>query len=101
MRAAIFGATIDDVPNCSNYVRASSRLTHTDPKAELELSQWHSPLASRHKIVFPPGKSLAFDGFDRYRFWFSNRGFVKAIFAILRKTQKQLVWGDGVQINGD
>ncbi len=34
MRAAIFGATIDDVPKLLEYVRASSRLTHTDPKAE-------------------------------------------------------------------
>jgi ADP-ribosyl-[dinitrogen reductase] hydrolase len=34
MRAAIFGATIDDVPKMLEYVRASSRLTHTDPKAE-------------------------------------------------------------------
>jgi ADP-ribosylglycohydrolase len=35
MRAAILGATIDDVPKLLEYVRASSRLTHTDPKAEL------------------------------------------------------------------
>jgi ADP-ribosylglycohydrolase len=34
MRAAIFGAAIDDVPRMLNFVRASSRLTHTDPKAE-------------------------------------------------------------------
>jgi ADP-ribosyl-[dinitrogen reductase] hydrolase len=34
MRAAIFGATIDDIPKLLEYVRASSRLTHTDPKAE-------------------------------------------------------------------
>ena len=34
MRAAILGATIDDVPKLLEYVRASSRLTHTDPKAE-------------------------------------------------------------------
>ena len=34
MRAAIFGAAIDDLPLMLNMVRASSRLTHTDPKAE-------------------------------------------------------------------
>jgi ADP-ribosylglycohydrolase len=34
MRAPIFGATIDDVPQLLNFVQASSRLTHTDPKAE-------------------------------------------------------------------
>ncbi len=34
MRAAILGATIDDIPKLLEYVRASSRLTHTDPKAE-------------------------------------------------------------------
>jgi ADP-ribosyl-[dinitrogen reductase] hydrolase len=34
MRAAIFGATMDDVSKLLEYVRASSRLTHTDPKAE-------------------------------------------------------------------
>lgn len=34
MRAAILGATIDDVPKLREFVRASSRLTHTDPKAE-------------------------------------------------------------------
>ena len=34
MRAAIFGAAIDDLPLMLRLVRASSRLTHTDPKAE-------------------------------------------------------------------
>ena len=34
MRAAIFGAALNDVPSISNFVRASSRLTHSDPKAE-------------------------------------------------------------------
>ena len=34
MRAAILGATIDDVSNLLEFVRSSSRLTHTDPKAE-------------------------------------------------------------------
>ena len=34
MRAAIFGAAIDDVPLMLEMVRASSRLTHSDPKAE-------------------------------------------------------------------
>ncbi len=34
MRAAILGATIDDLPQLLNFVRASSRITHSDPKAE-------------------------------------------------------------------
>ncbi len=34
MRAAILGATIDDVSKLLEFVRSSSRLTHTDPKAE-------------------------------------------------------------------
>lgn len=34
MRAAIFGAALDDVPLMLEMVRASSRLTHSDPKAE-------------------------------------------------------------------
>lgn len=34
MRAAIFGAAIDDVSRMLKLVRASSRLTHIDPKAE-------------------------------------------------------------------
>ncbi|PHQ34950.1 ADP-ribosylglycohydrolase family protein [Rhodopirellula bahusiensis] len=34
MRAAIFGAAIVDVPSLLKMVRASSRLTHSDPKAE-------------------------------------------------------------------
>lgn len=34
MRASIFGACIDDVPKLLRFVIASSRLTHTDPKAE-------------------------------------------------------------------
>ncbi|MCO8123510.1 ADP-ribosylglycohydrolase family protein [Stieleria sp. TO1_6] len=34
MRAAIMGAAIDDVPLMLEMVRASSRLTHSDPKAE-------------------------------------------------------------------
>lgn len=33
MRAAIFGASFDDLPLMLRMVRASSRLTHTDPKA--------------------------------------------------------------------
>ncbi len=35
MRAAIFGAALDDVALMLDLVRASSRLTHSDPKAEL------------------------------------------------------------------
>jgi len=34
MRAAIFGAAFDDLPKMLQFVRSSSRLTHTDPKAE-------------------------------------------------------------------
>lgn len=34
MRAPIFGAAIDDLPLMLDFVRASSRLTHSDPKAE-------------------------------------------------------------------
>ena len=34
MRAAIFGATIDDSQLLLEFIRASSRLTHSDPKAE-------------------------------------------------------------------
>ncbi len=34
MRAAIFGAALNDVPSMLEFVRASSRLTHSDPKAE-------------------------------------------------------------------
>lgn len=34
MRAAIFGAAIDDMQQMLEFVRASSRLTHSDPKAE-------------------------------------------------------------------
>ena len=34
MRAAIFGATIDDLQRMLEFIRASSRLTHSDPKAE-------------------------------------------------------------------
>ncbi|MFG0264136.1 MAG: ADP-ribosylglycohydrolase family protein [Rhodopirellula sp. JB055] len=34
MRAAIFGAAFDDLPSLLKMVRASSRLTHSDPKAE-------------------------------------------------------------------
>lgn len=34
MRAAIFGATVDDLPQLQKLVRSASRITHTDPKAE-------------------------------------------------------------------
>ena len=34
MRAAILGATMEDVPKLLEFVRSSSRMTHTDPKAE-------------------------------------------------------------------
>lgn len=34
MRAAILGAAMDDLPQLAAFVQASTRLTHTDPKAE-------------------------------------------------------------------
>jgi ADP-ribosylglycohydrolase len=34
MRAAIFGAAIDEIETIERFVRVSSRITHTDPKAE-------------------------------------------------------------------
>jgi ADP-ribosylglycohydrolase len=34
MRAAILGAALDDVESIKRYVRAATRITHTDPKAE-------------------------------------------------------------------
>jgi ADP-ribosyl-[dinitrogen reductase] hydrolase len=34
MRAAILGAAIDDLDELAAYMRTSSRITHTDPKAE-------------------------------------------------------------------
>ncbi len=34
MRAAILGATIEDLPTMLEFVRASSRVSHADPKAE-------------------------------------------------------------------
>ena len=47
MRAAIFGAAFDDVDSMLRMVRASSRLTHKDPKAEhgaiaIAFAAWHS-----------------------------------------------------------
>lgn len=35
MRAPVLGAAIDDLAKLGEYVRASARITHTDPKAEL------------------------------------------------------------------
>ncbi len=35
MRSAVLGAAIDDLAKLGDYVRASTRLTHTDPRAEL------------------------------------------------------------------
>jgi ADP-ribosyl-[dinitrogen reductase] hydrolase len=34
MRAAIFGAALDDLDQIAAYVRTSTRITHSDPKAE-------------------------------------------------------------------
>jgi ADP-ribosylglycohydrolase len=34
MRAAIFGAVFDDLDTMTEFVRASTRITHSDPKAE-------------------------------------------------------------------
>lgn len=47
MRAAIFGAAIDDISTILQFVRVSTRLTHSDPKAEygaiaVALAAWHS-----------------------------------------------------------
>ena len=55
MRAAIFGAAFDDTPLMLDLVRASSRLTHTDPKAEygaiaVALAASHS---RKHETIEP------------------------------------------------
>jgi ADP-ribosyl-[dinitrogen reductase] hydrolase len=46
MRSAIFGAIFDDIDQIVSFVRASSHVTHTDPKAEfgaiaVALATWH------------------------------------------------------------
>ncbi|EGF24250.1 ADP-ribosylglycohydrolase family protein [Rhodopirellula baltica] len=51
MRAAIFGAAIDDRSLMLDFVRASSRLTHSDPKAEQGAIA--VALAARHARTFP------------------------------------------------
>lgn len=45
MRSPILGATIDDTDQLRRFVRASTRLTHTDPKAEY--GAWIVALAAR------------------------------------------------------
>ena len=50
MRAAIFGAAIDDLPQMLESVCASSRLTHTDPKAEFGAIA--VALAARHSHLY-------------------------------------------------
>lgn len=55
MRAAILGAAIDDIELLRQFVRVSSRITHTDPKAEqgamaIALA---ASVASRQRIVRP------------------------------------------------
>ncbi|MEP3833898.1 ADP-ribosylglycohydrolase family protein [Rhodopirellula bahusiensis] len=51
MRAAIFGAAIVDVPSLLKMVRASSRLTHSDPKAEYGAIA--VALAAKHSRLHP------------------------------------------------
>jgi ADP-ribosylglycohydrolase len=46
MRAAIFGAAVDDLDLLRQFVRASTRITHTDPKAEF--GALAVALAARH-----------------------------------------------------
>ena len=55
MRAAIFGAAIDDLHETVALVKASTRVTHTDPKAEhgaiaVALAAW---MAKRNHAVIP------------------------------------------------
>jgi ADP-ribosylglycohydrolase len=58
MRAAVLGAVVDDLDRLGALVRASTRVTHTDPRAEagalaVALAAWH---ARRHA---PPADYLA------------------------------------------
>lgn len=50
MRAAVFGASIDDMPLMLELVRGSSRVTHCDPKAEYGAIA--VALAARHSRKF-------------------------------------------------
>jgi ADP-ribosyl-[dinitrogen reductase] hydrolase len=72
MRAAIFGAAFDDVPLMLRMVRASSRLTHTDPKAEFgaiavalaaKHSRDHNPIDAR-KWLSQVAEAIGNDGTD-------------------------------------
>ncbi len=55
MRAAILGAAIDDPDALREFVRASSRLTHTDPKAEYGALAvaLAAQLVRAHEIITP------------------------------------------------
>lgn len=46
MRAAVLGAAVDDLDQLRALVRRSTRITHTDPKAEY--GAWAVALAARH-----------------------------------------------------
>ena len=55
MRAAIFGAAIDDVERLVSYVRASSRITHSDPKAEFgAIAVAMATFMARHNSLIAP-----------------------------------------------
>ena len=55
MRAAILGVTIRDESTLREFVRASSRITHTDPKAEIGAFAvaWAARLAADNTTVVP------------------------------------------------
>jgi ADP-ribosylglycohydrolase len=64
MRAPIIGAAVDDLNLARELVRASTRMTHTDPKAEagalaVTLAAWH---ARRHR---PPDSGAYLDDLSR------------------------------------
>ncbi|MDP1563871.1 MAG: ADP-ribosylglycohydrolase family protein [Pirellulaceae bacterium] len=64
MRAAILGVVISDVTQLRQFVRVSSRLTHTDPKAELGAFAVAvaAHMAASHEVVDP----------DHYLDWLSE-----------------------------
>lgn len=73
MRAAILGAAIDDRQQLRDFVRASTRLTHTDPKAEAgalavalaaQVARQETPVSAAaylrelHSLLGEPGSEL-------------------------------------------
>ncbi len=52
MRSAVLGAAIDDLDQLRRFVRASTRITHTDPKAEH--GAFAVALAARHAAAGSP-----------------------------------------------